>query len=170
MLVKIISTILENTYTTDDLIERLGLMRLYYGKKIFSKGATLAIDDVLAGECEEYTLDALRQWEKGFEAQSIQPIVIYETLDTVKEEVAGMPAVVLYVPVRFTGEHVVKFGTWFRTHVQPNILLTLRVDPRAAGGCSLIWKNTYYNFSMHYYIQRNRDEIVSMVDNHLHAV
>jgi hypothetical protein len=170
MIVKIISTMLENTYTTDDLIERLGLMRLYYGKKIFAKGATLTINDVLDGECEAYTLDILRQWEKSFETNNIQPIVVYEALDTVQEEVASMPSVILYVPVRFTGEHVVRFGTWFRTHVQPNILLTLRVDPRAAGGCSLIWKNTYYDFSMHYYIQRHRDDIVTMVQNHLHAV
>ena len=114
MLVKIISTVLENTYTTDDLIERLGLMRLYYGKRIFSKGATLTIDDVLATECESHTLEALRKWEEGFQASNIQPIVVYEALDTVQEEVAGMPSVVVYVPVRFTGEHVVRFGTWFR--------------------------------------------------------
>ena len=169
MLVKIISTILENTYTTDDLIERLGLMRLYYGKRIFSKGATLTIDDVLGTECESHTLEALRMWEERFQTNNIQPIVVYEALDTVQEEVAGMPSVVVYVPVRFTGEHVVRFGTWFRTHVQPNILLTLRVDPRSAGGCSLIWKDMYYDFSLHYYIQRNREDIVSMFNSHIHV-
>jgi len=169
MLVKIISTILENTYTTDDLIERLGLMRMYYGKHIFAKSAELTIDDVLGNECEEHTLEALKEWEKGFKAHRIQPIVVYEALDTVQEEVAGMPSVILYVPVRFTGEHVIRFGKWFRTNIQPNILITMRVDPRAAGGCSLIWKNTYYDFSLHYFIQRNRDDIVSMFNTHIHA-
>lgn len=169
MIVKIISTVLDNTYTTDDLIERLGLMRLYYGKRIFSKGKEITIDDVLGTECEPHTLTALKQWERGFETANIQPLVVYEALDTVQEEVAGMPSVVLYVPVRFTGEHVTRLGTWFRTHVQPNILLTLRVDPRAAGGCSLIWKHTYYDFSLHYFIQRNRDAIVSRFNEHIHA-
>lgn len=169
MLVKIISTILENTYTTDDLIERLGLMRMYYGKRIYTKDTASTLDEVLGTECEAHTLEALRQWEEHFAKDKIQPVLVYEALDSVQEEVAKLPSVVLYVPVRFANAHVVRFGAWFRTNVQPNILLTLHVDPRSAGGCSLIWKNTYYDFSLHYYMQRTRDDIVSMFNTYVHA-
>jgi hypothetical protein len=169
MLVKIISIILENTYTTDDLIERLELMRVYYGKRIYTKAVTTTLDEVLASQCETHTLVALNEWEKRFVKDKIQPIIVYEALDTVQEEVSKLPSVVLYVPIRFSNEQAVRFGKWFRTNIQPNILLTLRIDPRAAGGCGFIWKNTYYDFSLRYYIQRNRDDLVSAFNTYIHA-
>jgi len=169
MLVKIISIMLKNTYTTDDLIERLGHMRTYYGVKIFSEGSTKTLDDVLRAQCEPHTLKRLAEWEQAFDAGKVQPLLVYEALDTVQEEVAGMPTVMLYVPARFNPEDVERFGTWFRENVQPNILLTLRVDPRSTGGCSMIWKHTYYDFSLHYYIQKNRDAIVRVLNEHIHA-
>jgi hypothetical protein len=169
MLVKIISSMLKNTYTTDDLIERLGHMRTYYGVKIFSENSNKTLDEVLRTQCEPHTLKRLKEWERAFEADNIQPLVVYEALDTVQEEVVGMPTVTLYVPARFSPEDVERFGAWFRSNVQPNILLTLRVDPRSTGGCSMIWKHTYYDFSLHYYIQKNRDAVVKVVNEHIHA-
>jgi hypothetical protein len=165
MLVKIISVMLRNTYTTDDLIERLGLMRDYYGKRVFTKGDVGTIDDILGARTEQATLDALHEWEQAFEEGNIQPVVVYEALDTVQEEVSSMPSVILYVPVRLGPEDVIKIGTWFRGNVQPNMLFTMRVDPRATGGCGLIWNDTYYDFSLHYYIEKHRDELVERLDS-----
>jgi hypothetical protein len=160
---------LKNTYTTDDLIERLGHMRTYYGVKIFTEGSKKKIEDVLRAECEEHTLMRLTEWEKEFEKSTIQPIVVYEALDTVQEEVAGMPTVTLYVPARFSPEDVERFGMWFRENVQPNILMSLRVDPRSTGGCSMIWNHTYYDFSLHYYIQKNREEVTRMLNEKINV-
>jgi hypothetical protein len=160
---------LKNTYTTDDLIERLGHMRTYYGIKIFTEGSTKQIEDVLRTECEEHTLKRLKEWEKEFEKSSIQPIVVYEALDTVQEEVTGMPTVTLYVPARFSPEDVERFGTWFRENVQPNILMSLRVDPRSTGGCSMIWNHTYYDFSLHYYVQKNREAVTRMLNEKINV-
>lgn len=160
---------LRNTYTTDDLIERLGYMRRYYGVKIFTEGSKKNIDEVLHTECEEHTLMRLKEWEREFEKSNIQPVVVYEALDTVQEEIISIPTITIYVPVRFRPDDVERFGIWFRENVQPNILLSLRVDPRSTGGCSMIWKHMYYDFSLHYYIQKNRDAIVHVLNEHLHA-
>jgi hypothetical protein len=160
---------LKNTYTTDDLIERLGFMRKYYGTKIFTEGSKVSLEEMFGTECEEHTLRSLKEWEKEFTKSNIQPIVVYEALDTVQEEISGMPTVTMYVPVRFGPTDVERFGTWFRTNVQPSLLISLRVDPRSTGGCSLIWKHTYYDFSLHYYIQRHRDDVVKMVNEKMHA-
>ena len=169
MLVKIISIMLKNTYTTDDLIERLGYMRTYYGVKVFSKGSDKKLEDVLRTTCDSLTIKRLKEWEKEFDAGNIQPIVVYEALDTVQEEVSAMPTITLYVPVRFSLEDNERIGKWFRDNVQPNILLTVRIDPRSTGGCSFIWKHTYYDFSLHYYIQKNRNAIVSMLQERINA-
>ncbi len=168
MLVKIISIMLGNTYTTDDLVERLGLMRTYYNERLFVEGSTATLQQVLGGQCEQHTLESLMSWEAKFLESEIQPLIVYESLGTVQEELTTMPAVVLYVPLRFPPEHVERIGTWFRENVQPNILVSLKVDPRATGGCSIVWKDRYYDFSLHYFIQDKREEVVQMFNTHMH--
>lgn len=169
MLVKIISTMLRNTYTTDDLIERLGLMRKYYNIRIFAKGEDAVLRDVLQNECDERTMTVLENWNSTFIEESIQPLVVFEALDAVQEDVSGLPSVTLYLPVRFTPEHIEKFGIWFRENIQPNILLSLHIDPRATGGCSFIWNNVYYDFSLRYYMDKQREDIVASFNKYTHA-
>jgi len=169
MLVKIVSIMLENTYTTDDLIERIGLMRKYYGVKLFTEGNTATLADVVASECEPHTLTAVEQWEERFAESDVQSIVVYEALDTVQEELAGIPSVTLYVPVRFDAEQVESFGAWFRENVQPNMLLSLRIDPRATGGCGFVWNDVYHDFSLHYYLDKERDAVTELVNEQVHG-
>jgi hypothetical protein len=159
---------LENTYTTDDLVERIGLMRKYYGVKLFVEGSTASLADVVAAECEPHTLNAVEHWEKRFLESDVQPLVVYEALDTVQEELAGVPAVTLYVPVRFAPDQIEKLGMWFRENVQPNMLLSLHIDPRATGGCGFVWNDVYYDFSLHYYLDRERRAITDMFNQYVH--
>ncbi len=169
MLVKIISTMIEATYTTDDLIERLGLLRKYYDVVLFTEATSATVREVLEGKCDDRTLRLLEIWVSTFEKQKIQPLVVYETLDTVQEEVAGVPAITLYVPVRFNIMQVEQLGKWFRENVQPNILLSLRIDPRTTGGCAFIWNDEYHNYSLRYYIEKEREEIDKVFNKYTHV-
>src|SRR3989339_775279 len=169
MLVKIISTMLRNTYTTDDFIERLGLMRKYYNKRLFADGEDVILRDVILEDCDDHVLAILEDWVATFTEESIQPLVIYEALDSIQEDMMGLPAVTLYVPVRFRSEETERFGVWFRENVQPNILLSLRIDPRATGGCSFIWKDVFYDFSLKYFIDKQREDIVASFNKYTHA-
>lgn len=160
---------LQNTYTSDDLVERLGLMRKFYNMCLFTEHKNVTVREVIQDDCDEHTLFALEYWVSVFTKENIQPLVVFETLDTVQEDISGMPSVILYVPVRFTPEQVEYFGKWFRENVQPNVLLTLRIDPRATGGCSFIWKNTFFDFSLKYFIDKQRDAIVASFNKYSHA-
>lgn len=173
MIVKIISIILRNTYTTDDLMDRLGLMRRYYEAILFKKNdaepEVRSIKDFFAHEREEYTLDVLEQWFASFQKSEIAPLVVYEGLDAIEEDISGLPTVALYVPVRFSHEHTERFGEWFRKNVQPNILLSLRIDSRVTGGCGLVWKDTYHDLSLRYYLNKNRAELLEGYDKYTHV-
>jgi len=160
---------LQNTYTTDDLVERIGLMKKYYNRVLFEEDKEATLVNVLQDDCDENTLACLQAWMQKFEKQKLQPIVVYEALDTVQEDLSGMPNITMYVPVRFTSEQVKSFGNWFRDNVQPNLLMTLRIDPRATGGCGFIWNDTYYDFSLRYYIDKNQEEITTMFNKHTHV-
>ena len=58
---------LDNTYTTDDLVERLGLMKKYYGKVLYSEGGVKTMDDIIGTECDDHTLNSLSKWEELIE-------------------------------------------------------------------------------------------------------
>jgi|GEM_PF-2467564 len=166
MLVKIISAMLDNTYTTDDLVERLGLMKKYYGKVLYSEGSTNTMDEIIGTECDDHTLQSLQVWVDSFKTNKIQPVAVYEALDAIQEELAGIPKVTLYTPVRFPPEHVERFGKWFRRNVQPNILMNMHVDPRATGGCGVVWDDTYHDYSLRYYIHKDRTRVVEMFNKY----
>jgi hypothetical protein len=169
MLVKIISIMLANTYTTDDLVERIALMRIYFGKRLFSGASELTVTEVLLGTCSEHTLATLERWMEQFRAAALSPLVVYEALDSIEEDIAGLPALTFYVPVRFDDASIERFGTWFRENVEPNLLLTLRIDPKVVGGCAFIWRDVYHDYSLRYYIDRENAEVFSMFDRYLHA-
>lgn len=169
MLVKIISIMLKNTYTTDDLSERLSLMHKYYDKYLFVGGKDAILKDVLKNSCEENTLNSLEEWTTSFKKESIQPVVVYEALDSIREDLTGLPSVTVYVPVRFKYEQVKKIGIWFRENVQPNILISLHIDPRSTGGCSFIWKSVYYDFSLRYFLDKKKKDIFSIFNKYAYV-
>lgn len=169
MLVKIVSIMLADTYTTDDVVERIALLRRYYGVKLFAGGSQTTLRESVGAECDEFTVGVLENWETKFAAAGIQQLVVYEALDAIEEDLSGMPSVSLYVPIRFTHEHIERFCRWFRQSVQPNILLSLRVDPRVGGGCGVIWNDVYHDLSLKYHIHEKRAEVVEMFNRYTHA-
>lgn len=160
---------LKNTYTTDDLMERIGLMRRYYDKRLFQDDTNITIRKAIGEECDEYTLQALEAWNSSFDEEGIQPLVVYEALDAVQEDLGGVPSITMYVPVRFNPEQIENIGKWFRENIQPNMLVSLRIDPRATGGCGLIWKDVYYDFSLRYFIEKNREKVNTMFNQETHV-
>jgi F0F1-type ATP synthase delta subunit len=169
MLVKIITIMLRNTYTTDELVERIGIMRAYYDRVLFKEEKDLRIKDVVKEDAEEGVSERLEEWYSEMVSQKIPPLVVYEALDAILEDMSGLPTVALYVPVRFTPKHIMRFGEWFRKEVQPNILLSVRIDPRVTGGCGIVWQATYHDFSLRYYLSMHREEIMKLCNTYTHA-
>lgn len=170
MLVKIISIMLKNTFTTDDLVQRIALMRIYFSKRLFSGAEHIPIHEALQGECDAYTLTALEAWMEGFKESALSPLVVYEALDAIEEDLAGVPSITIYLPIKFDTAFVEGFGKWFRERVQPNILLTVHTDPYVSGGCSFVWNSVHYDFSFRYFVERESAAVLKTFDTHLHAI
>lgn len=166
MLVKVINILLAHTYTSDDLVKRVGFLRDYYSCILFKQGAQCSIDTVVSEDVDDYTRHVLEKLVQAFEKEKLAPALVYQALSEVEEQVSRMPTVTLYLPIRLSPEAYEGIGIWFRTNVQPNLLLTVRVDARVAGGCGVVWNNVYHDFSLRYYMRKHRAEIVSMFDRH----
>ncbi len=160
---------LENTYTTDELVERIGFMRSFYDEYLFKGNKEVCLSDVVKEDSEEGVLEKLEIWRTKIEENHIPPLVVYEALDAILEDISGLPTVALYVPVRFAPEHIMRFGEWFRKNVQPNLLLSVRIDPRVTGGCGVVWGSIYHDFSLRYYLHLHRDELMRICDTYVHV-
>lgn len=170
MLVKIINTILEDTYTTDELAERVSVMHEHYGALAFTpKEEGHTVLNRYGTTLDPYTLTILTRWEQAFAQMKLSPKELYETFGVVEEEMSTIPSATLYVPVHFSPEYVAGFGKWLRENTKPNLLLTMRIDSRVSGGCALIWNNVYHDFSLRYFVHTKKLELVSMVNTTIHA-
>ena len=89
---------------------------------------------------------------------------IHSLLNKLKEQLAGLPELVLYVPVVLPSAHVSVLGEWCRSNIDPNLFISLQVDPSAIGGCFFVWKNQYYDYSLSHFLDKNREKIVKVLD------
>jgi len=170
MIVKIINTVLQDTYTSDELTERIGIMREHYGAKAFTPSEKdKSVQDRYGATIEPYTLNVLERWERVFTEMKLTPKELYEIMDEIEEEVSTIPSAILYVPIHFSSDYIAGFGKWLRENTKPNLLLTVRTDSRVSGGCAVIWNNTYYDFSMKYFVKAHRQSLVEMVKKTINA-
>jgi F0F1-type ATP synthase delta subunit len=64
----------------------------------------------------------------------------------------------------FDNQEIAKIAGWFRTNVRKDMILEVKIDANVTGGCALIWNNTYYDFSLRYFMRKERAGIVSMLN------
>lgn len=141
----------------------------------------------LLGECVEEVMfqgsdgsliDALRVCvkDKGNEADikaldTVLPVVaksvtgskVGSFLDRLSKSVAALEAVPLYVPAELPEAELLLIGAWFRKEISPQALLEVHVDPQVAGGCAVVWKDQYHEFSFRTKVAEHPDIIGSII-------
>lgn len=165
MVVKIISIILSNTVTTDDLTERLSLLRGYYQTKLFggAEDQKLGIREYLKDQAtNEEHVQALEEWEQAFKRQQVTGKSVYDSYELINKELGALPTTTVYVPVKFPQKELQGMGEWFRREVQPNMMLEVKVDAGTVGGCAIVWGSVYHDFSLRYAIRKKREEVIEM--------
>jgi hypothetical protein len=88
---------------------------------------------------------------------------LYEKLKELKGEVESLPELALYVPVAFGHREIEHIGRWCREHIDRKVVLSLSVEPEVVGGCAFVWKGTYHDFSLQYFIQKKEGEIARLI-------
>ncbi|MDB5238005.1 MAG: hypothetical protein JWM46_275 [Candidatus Kaiserbacteria bacterium] len=88
---------------------------------------------------------------------------VYERIKLLKSLAASLPKLTLYIPVHFALSQIERIGEWCRAQVQPDILLDIKIDPEAVGGCAFVYKNTFHDFSFSYFADKQRAAILSLV-------
>lgn len=165
---KIISIMLQNTYTSDDLVKRLGWLRVFYSEHLFNGKGEDSLKTILGKECEEENIQVLQEWIDDFKKNNLLEHEVYEAINEIEKKVSTLETITLYVPIKFSHQYIARFGKWFRENVQRDTLLTLRTNPEVSGGCGVVFNDVYHDFSLRYFIKKSRAELINMFNKHSH--
>lgn len=157
----LLARIKQNTYSQGDMYRRLGILRECIEYAVYT-------DTGLSQEEEcrnfldkvESQDDADAVWKWGAEVfnafnQQNTSSLIHE----LQEKVHAMPLLIVYIPVEFPQEEIVKLGDWCRAHIDENIVLEIHIEPTVVGGCAFVWNDTYHDFSFH----GRREQVLSAI-------
>ena len=159
--------LLNSTYTKDNLHRKIMLLEEFYGNYFFKdhKDGTVKerfknfLLDEGVGEYLRGTLLTLSDnFFATFTAENFR-----NSLEEIKKEEENYPHITIYVATVLPPIEVEKLGKWARSNIAPSIFLDLEIDSKAVGGCSFVWNGVYHDYSLGYYIDKNRTEIRSLL-------
>lgn len=162
--------LLNVAYTTEDAHSVLELLKEFLESYFFSEHALTSREKIL----EAFIKD--KKVTKGGAAmlnslpaafwEAVTRENMYEKIDSFAKTFDSLPRIVLYVPKKLPYDEIKKVGQWMHSNVEKNLLMDIRVDAKAIGGCKLAWKGVYHDFSLRYFIKKHKRELVSMIREH----
>ncbi len=165
---ELLSIILQNTYTKADYLRRLSLLREYFEEKFFSINNQTMTDFLTSQNSSEEDLAAMSSWNPSF-YNSFSRNNLYHLLDSLTKYIKEIPIITLYIPIDTSDSDKYALGKWFRTSVATDILLDIRIDEKKVGGLAFIKSSRFFDYSLPYFISKNRNNILKMIDNFAYA-
>ena len=163
---ELFSAITSETYTTTDIHRRVRLLREYFEKKFFASQPDLAIDAFLAvQEASQADKDVLSGLGEAFYS-SFTKDSCYKLLEGILIESKKIPTVRLNVAFDVPPDEVPKIGQWFRQNLPVNVLLDIRIDADAFGGCTFAWNGVFHDYSLRYLLEKQKSDIVKVLESY----
>jgi len=166
-----LATILTNTYTRTALNSRLSLLKEFLQYQYFSAHDSPNLFFLLNEFFNQRGLsrdefNALLAWDYPFYGQFNRQN-FYAGIEALEKEAKTLPEVVLFLPFSPTLYEIPKLGGWFRRSLSPQTILDIKYDGSLIGGCSVVWKGVYHDFSLKYYLTKCKPAIKEVVEGYL---
>lgn len=163
---KLLSTIIQNTYSTADLNRRISLARQYTEGLLFAGEMTSPADFAKKRSLNLEDGQSLAQWDKEFFSE-FTPENVYARFNKLKEEAKKLPVITVYLPFNPDYDDIVRIGIWLRkTLADPRIVMDIKINPNLLGGCAYVWKGVYHEFSLHHFVKKNKEEIKKVFEEY----
>lgn len=151
--------VLQDTYTQTALQKRLRVLRDYLLHKLFVsldekadslKGVNLTVTDLQW----VYSLgtDFLNEFDRNN---------VYQKLQALEEEVKKLPFLTLYLSFEPNDDAIRLLGTFLRKEFTHNMIFESKLNPDLIGGCGVVWKGIYKDYSVKSLIDRKHEEILT---------
>lgn len=161
----LLNTILKDTYTLSHLKKRLRVLRAYLLHRFFSpdskdkdsfKGVDLTVSDL----SWIYSLgtDFTSQFNKDN---------IYDKLQELEDQAKKLPNLTVYLAFEPNEEAVRLIGQFLRNQFSHDLMCEFKIDPSLIGGCSLVWKGVYKDYSVKDLINQKKEDILTSFKTYL---
>lgn len=159
-----------NTFTKQDFYSRLGVVQEFLEQALFS--SAINTED-LADQCADYARQSgriesanyIRDWGNDF-FNIFTADNLYEAMEELKQEVEELPELVLYTPVSLENKQSEEIGAIAREMFDPEVMINLSVDSKALGGCSFVWQGKFYDFSFNYFLEKNEEAVLELINSY----
>ena len=92
-----------------------------------------------------------------------------EDLHAARRALEGVPTLTLYVPAPLAPGSVASVARWCRREIDPTLLLDIKIDRAAAGGCLFAWQGVLHDFSFTYFLRQHTRDYEALLDRVLAA-
>lgn len=157
---KILEQILADTYTTSTLKKRTKALKAYLTEKYFGLGNSENIN------VDREELIWLKSLTSNFLALFRKEDFndIFHSIETFLDNIMPLTIYLSFDP----GEEEIKsISKFIRSNFNQNIILDIKLDYSLIGGCALIWKGVYKDYSLKSNIQVNKEQIFSSFRKYL---
>lgn len=163
------TTVVKNTFSVSDLHRRADILQRFLEYYFFEPGTKngkrteLIVAYYHDADAETIAhAEAVAAWgDDVLDAYTADNL--YERILAFKQSIKSLPKITLYVPVRFTAIQIERIGMWCRKEVQEGIMLDLKIEPGAVGGCAFAYNNTFHDVSFAYFLNKERAKVIDLV-------
>lgn len=161
----ILNTILKETYTLQQFIRRVRLLKDYVNTSLF-KGVNAQIDlNNLTSNSND--LNWLRSLpENGFFNQ-FNNQSFNQIFDYLDQTIQNQKPLLIYIPFEMPDDEIAKMGGSLRTSYGGKFLFDLKYDPSLLAGCSLVWNGLHKDYSIKKKIEGNETEIIKEINSYI---
>jgi hypothetical protein len=160
----LLATLLSCSYTKQDILRRLRLLREYFEQKYFAPNPPDSIGPFLKSQkASSFDCTTLPALSKEF-YDSFSKDNVYDQLDAIAEKIKKYPTINVYLPFAPDETEAEKLGKWFRGQIKSDTIIEIHVDKGMVGGMGFAKGGYFRDYSLRHYIEKSRDGIKSVVD------
>ncbi len=168
---KMLETIIANTYTRNSLAHRLdlakGFLEYYFFQGHENRNLIYLLNEYINLKKENRDeFNAMVAWSYPFFNQ-VNKSNFYGVLSRLETAMKALDGATIYLPIILPPYEHPKLCGWFRANVHPRFIIDLRFDRSLIGGCAIVYKGVYHNFSLRYFLERDKPAIKSVVEEYL---
>lgn len=156
---KLSDLILRSSFTQNEAIRKLTVLKDYLSSKIFGS-------EVTQSKWSELLLEENRAWFTGLDSAFLEQINA-QNMETVFQEalseIKKIEVLTIFTAIELPEEEVSAVAVYLRQTYGPNFLIDVSIDPNIIAGAVLTWKGVQKDYSLRQKINQNRKQILGLL-------
>ena len=155
--------ILKKTFSKADYLRRVTILREFLEKKYFSDGNTNFLEFLTQIKASQHDREAAALWDENF-FNLFTKDNLYLVINCLVSALKSLPILTVYLPVMLDDYQIDELGRWFRTNINPEVLMDIKINLLMVSGCAYVWKGKYHDLSLHYFLSKKQTVINKIIE------